>query len=85
MQVAAVGSRSDACGSSELPAICMDRPGSRYLKPKRGARLHAVTNFSSSDCCSAVKLATTCSKHMRLDTRLEDTGNNKGLPTYSKD
>ena len=61
MHVAAVGSRSGACGSKELPAICIDRPGSKYLKPNSGARLHAVTNFNSCDCCSAVNSETTCS------------------------
>ena len=60
MQVAAVGSLSDACTSSVLPAICIERPGSRNLKPRRGALLHAVMNFNKEDCCPGVKLATTC-------------------------
>ena len=62
MHVAAVGSRSGAWGSKELPAICMHKPGSKYLNPSNGARLQAVMNFSSWDCCSAVKVATTCYK-----------------------
>ena len=50
--------------SSSGLLTCTHRAGSRYLKPSRGGRLHAVTKRRNAFCWSAVKLSSACIRSM---------------------